>query len=65
VDGRAAVVVRGQQTLLTVPVSRGAHEVRLWFASKSYVTGKGISFASLGIVALWLLLPLALRRRRG
>ena len=65
VDGRAAVVVRGQQTLLTVPVPRGAHEVRLWFASKSYVTGKGISFASLGIVALWLLLPLALRRRRG
>jgi hypothetical protein len=65
VDGKPAEVVRGQQTLLTVPVPRGAREVRLWFASASYVTGKGISFASLGIAALWLLVPLVLRRRRG
>ena len=65
VDGRAAPVVRGQHTLITVPVPRGAHEVRLWFASSSYVTGKGISFASLGAVLAWLLVPLAARRRRG
>ena len=65
VDGRPAEVVRGQQTLITVPVPRGAHEVRLWFSSASYTTGKGISFASLGAAALWLLVPLVLRRRRG
>ena len=65
VDGKPAQVLRGQHTLITVPVPRGAREVRLWFASASYVTGKGISFASLGIAALWLLVPLALRRRRG
>ena len=65
VDGKPAEVVRGQQTLITVRVPRGAHEVRLWFASPSYVTGKGLSLASLGAAALWLLVPLALRRRRG
>jgi hypothetical protein len=65
VDGRAAPVLRGQQTLITVPVPRGAREVRLWFASGSYVTGKRITLASLGVIAIWLFAPLALRRRRG
>jgi len=65
VDGRPAQVLRGQQTLITVPVPRGAREVRLWFASASYGRGKLVTFASLGVVALWLFAPLALRRRRG
>jgi hypothetical protein len=65
VDGRPAPAVRGQQTLITVPVPRGAREVRLWFASASYATGKRITFASLGAVLLWLFVPLVLRRRRG
>jgi hypothetical protein len=65
VDGRDATVLRGQHTLLTVPVPRGARVVKLWFASASYRTGKGMTLASLGAIALWLFLPLALRRRRG
>jgi hypothetical protein len=65
VDGAAAPVVRGQHTLITVPVPRGAHQVTLWFASRSYVRGKEISLASLGVSLLWLLVPAVLRRRRG
>ncbi|HVO35247.1 MAG TPA: hypothetical protein VMT21_06770 [Gemmatimonadales bacterium] len=65
VDGRPAQVLRGQHTLITVPVPRGAREVRLAFASRSYVHGKGITLASLGAAFLWLLVPLVLRRRRG
>jgi hypothetical protein len=65
VDGRSTPVLRGQKTLITVPVPRGAREVKLWFASASFRAGKGISLASLGAIVLWLALPLALRRRRG
>jgi hypothetical protein len=65
VDGKSAPVLKGQQTLITVPVPRGAREVRLWFASPSYSTGKTITLASLAGIALWLFVPLALRRRRG
>jgi hypothetical protein len=65
VDGRAAPVLRGQKTFITVPVGRGAREVRLWFASAAYARGKGITLASLALIALWMGLPLALRRRRG
>ena len=65
VDGKDATVLRGQQTLITVPVPRGAREVKLWFTSASYGRGKGITLASLGVVVLWLFVPMALRRRRG
>ncbi|HYA44428.1 MAG TPA: hypothetical protein VED59_02400, partial [Acidimicrobiales bacterium] len=65
VDGKPALVLRGQQTLITVPVPRGAREVRLWFASPSYVHGKAMTLASLGVAFLWLLIPPVLRRRRG
>ena len=65
VDGRPAQVLRGQHTLITVPVPQGAREVKLWFASRSYVRGKGISLASLGLAFLWLVVPPVLRRRRG
>ncbi len=65
VDGKDAPVLRGQHTLLTVPVPRGAREVKLWFASAAYGTGKGITLFSLAAALAWLVLPAALRRRRG
>jgi hypothetical protein len=65
VDGRPALALRGQHTFLTVPVPRGSREVKLWYASAAYQTGKGITFASLAAIALCLGLPLALRRRGG
>jgi uncharacterized membrane protein YfhO len=65
VDGHPATVLRGNQTLLTVPLPRGARIVQLRFESASYRTGKGITLASLALVLLALLLPSALKRRRG
>ena len=65
VDGRAAPVVRGQNTFITVPVARGAREVKLAFSSATYRLGKGISLASAALVALLLGLPFALKRRGG
>ena len=65
VDGKAVPALRGDQTFLTVPVPRGARQVDLRFASASYRTGKGITLLSLAAVALALLLPAVLKRRRG
>jgi len=65
VDGRDAPVERGQGTLLTVPVPRGARVVQLRFASRSYQVGKVVSLASLAAVVVLLGLPLVLKRRGG
>ncbi len=65
VDGRDALVLRGQYTFLTVPVPRGARLVQLRFASRSYQVGKGVTLASTAVIVLVLGLPLVLKRRRG
>jgi uncharacterized membrane protein YfhO len=63
VDGESAPVFRGNATLITVPVGAGAREIELTFVSAEYRTGKLISFASMGLVLLGVLVPLLLRRR--
>ena len=65
VDGRAAPVLRGQYTLLTVPVPRGARVVRLWFSNGTYRLGKAVTLASLALVVLLFGMPLVLKRRGG
>lgn len=65
VDGRPVPTLRGQHTFLTVPLAAGARDVRLWYASADYGRGKAITFASLGLIALWLAIPLVRRRRGG
>ena len=65
VDGKPTPVLRGDKTLITVPVPRGARVVKLDFASRTYGLGKGVSFASLAVVVLLLGLPLVLKRRGG
>jgi len=65
VDGQAAKVLRGDLTFLTVPLPKGAREVRLTTRSDAYRRGKMVSFASLAAIFLWLVFPVALRRRRG
>lgn len=65
VDGAPAKVLRGDHSLLTVPLRSGARVVQLRFESPSYRAGKGITLASLALVLLALLLPSALKRRRG
>lgn len=65
VDGRPAPVLRGNVSLITVPVPRGAEVVELMFESPPFRRGTLVTLASLGIVVLGLLLPPMLRRRWG
>lgn len=63
VDGHPAPVIRGNVTLITVPVPKGAEVVELSFKSAEYRLGKAISFLSLGLVVLGFVVPAVLRKR--
>jgi hypothetical protein len=62
VDGRDAPVMRGQLTLITVPVPRGAKDIQLRFDSPSYHRGKAITLLSLAAILAWFSVPLVRRR---
>jgi hypothetical protein len=64
VDGSPAPVLRGNHTLITVPVPAGARRVELAFDSAHYRLGKRLTLTSLGLVLAACIVPLALRRRR-
>ncbi len=53
VDGQPATALRGDQTLLTVPVKAGAKSVELEFSSRYYARGKLITLGSLLLLAIW------------
>ncbi len=63
VDGVETPVVRGNVTLITVPVPEGAETVELSFESADYRRGKTVSFLSLGLVMLGLIVPSVMRKR--
>ena len=63
VDGESVSVLRGDQTLITIPVRAGSSEVELWFDSPHYRIGKVITFVSLVTTALALAVPVLVRRR--
>ena len=65
VDGEPAPVVRGDVSLLTVPVPAGAEVVELWFESKAYRLGKVITLVSLLLVVLAMVGPTLTRRQKG
>jgi hypothetical protein len=50
IDGKGTVVERGDGALLTVALTPGAREVKLWYDIASYHVGKLISLACLGLV---------------
>jgi uncharacterized membrane protein YfhO len=64
VDGRPAPVLRGDYSLLSVPLPAGAKVVELSFRSKLYELGRTITLASLAILVLALVASLATRRMR-
>ena len=64
VDGQSVTPIRGNGALLTVPVRAGARKIELRFESDAYRTGKGITLASLVLVALGFVTPVALRRKK-
>lgn len=57
VNGQPVAPVRGNHTLLTVPVPAGASEIRLEFRSSGYRTGRLITLVSLLILVIWAVLP--------
>lgn len=66
VDGAPVDVLRGDQSLITVPLTPGAREVDLVFTSPAYRRGKVISFVALLGVAGLIAAPVAARwTRRG
>jgi hypothetical protein len=64
VDGTPALTYRGDQTLITVPLPTGARSVSLVYDSHDYRTGKKATFLSLLVLALGVLVPPLVRRRR-
>ena len=65
VDGRDAPVLRGNGTLITVPVPAGARELALRYEGRAYAQGRLITVVSLIVVAIALVLPSVVRRRRA
>jgi arabinofuranan 3-O-arabinosyltransferase len=63
VDGRSVTPLRGQGTLLTVPVPRGGREVTLSYSRDVYRTGRLMTLLSFAGIAAWLLVPRLMRRR--
>ncbi len=64
VDGNDAVVLRGDQTFLTVPVKAGSRRLELEFAPRDYARGRLVTWASLLLLAAWSGGVIAQRRRR-
>lgn len=64
VDGVEAPVVRGNVSLIAIPVPAGAREVELRFVSDDYRRGKLLTWIGVVLTAVGLVLPPGLRRRR-
>ena len=65
VDGEPASVLRGDVSLITVPLSAGAREVTLDYRSPAYERGRLITLLSLVVVTGLLAGPAVYRRMRG
>lgn len=65
VDGQDTQVLRGDASLIVVPVPRGARELTLRFRSAEYERGRAITWVSLLLVAGVFAAPLAMRRVRA
>lgn len=64
VDGAPGTVLRGNVSMLTVPVSAGTREVEVVYRSAAYTRGKWLTFASLLLVLAGFVTPAILRRRK-
>jgi hypothetical protein len=62
-DGRSVPVLRGDGTLITVPVPAGARDLRVWYDDRVYARGRLVTIIALLIIAVAFVLPVVLRRR--
>ncbi|HXV91126.1 MAG TPA: YfhO family protein [Gemmatimonadales bacterium] len=66
VDGASGQVLRGDHSLITVPVPAGARRVELTYRSATYARGKAVSLvALLAVAAGFIVPPVRARRRRA
>src|SRR3989454_4091480 len=63
-DGRPALCLRGDYSLITVPLAAGTKSVELSFHSKLYERGREVTLRSLGLLAIPAAGPLAAGPRR-
>ena len=64
VDGKPAPALRGDNALLTIPVSAGAKNVELRYHARAIARGIVIGLVSLLIAILWFVVPPAWQRRQ-
>jgi len=64
VDGNPAAVLRGDNALLTIPVSPGARKVELSYHARAIARGFAIGLVSLLIAIAWFVVPPAWQRRQ-
>ena len=65
IDGQAGQVLRGNHSLITVPLPAGARRVELDYHSAKYQQGKLISFTSLAVILASIAVSVMQVRRRG
>jgi hypothetical protein len=65
VDGKTTPVLRGDVSLMAIPVPAGAERVELGYRSARYERGRTITLGSLLLVMVVLAVPPLVRRRRG
>jgi hypothetical protein len=63
-DGHPAQVLRGDNALLTIPVSPGARRIELSYHSRAIARGIAIGLVSLLIAIAWFIAPPIVERRR-
>ena len=64
VDGHPGQVLRGDNSLLTVPVSAGARRIELSYHSRVIARGIAIGLVSLLVAIAWFVVPPAWQRRQ-
>jgi len=65
VDGQTAPVLRGDNSLITVPVGPGARSIELSYHSRTFMRGKELALLSMLIVLAGFIVPPVIERRRG
>jgi uncharacterized membrane protein YfhO len=63
VDGRPTTIVRANHAFLGVFVPAGKHTIRLTYLPQSFVIGRAITFATLLMIVLAILLRVVMKRR--
>jgi hypothetical protein len=63
IDGTDAPTVRGNMSLITVPVPSGAQKIELTYRNRAYQVGRLVTAVSLVLVAVGMVVPAYHRRR--